>query len=179
MADPISLAAGGSMALKAAGAGINAYGSLQEGKAKAGAYKYQAGIARANQYIQERNADWTLESGSRDEVALGLKQRAEMGSVLAKQSASGIKVDSGSNAEVQDSLRKVQEMDRGNLMRNMQQKVRGYKLAAWEEGEKAMLADTASRNAIKAGKTGALKSLIGGAESVSDKWLSAKNAGIF
>lgn len=179
MADPVTLMGAASIGTSIAGAGLGFMGAQQKGKAQQQAYQYQAGIARANQQIQERNADWTLESGSRDEVALGLKQRAEMGQVLAKQSASGIKVDSGSNAQVQDSLRTVQEMDRGNLMRNMQQKVRGYKLAAWEQGEQANIYDSAAKNAKKAGTIDAIKSLIGGAESVSDKWLKAKNTGVF
>jgi len=179
MASPVTLMAGAGLASSVASAGIGAYGAYQGGKAKEKQYQYQAGIARMNQQIQEQNASYALESGDREVQQVGMKHRALMGKIRSQQAASGVRVDSGSNADVQAGANMVARMDQDNTRRNTMQKVRGYKIAAWEQGENANLADVAARNARKEGKTGVLTSLIGGASSVSSKWMQGKQAGVW
>jgi hypothetical protein len=177
MADPVTMMAGGSMVASAGSAVVGAMGAKYAAKAKNQQYQYQAGIGRVNQAIQEKNADFAAESGNIEVAQTGLKHAALLGKIRANQGASGIDVNSGSNLDVYAGAQTIARMDEQNVARNAMQKTRAYQSAAWSEGKQADLYDIAARNATKEGKIGVLSSIVGGASSVSSKWMQGNQAG--
>jgi hypothetical protein len=179
LADPVTMMAGVGLAGSIGSSVMGGVGANYAAKAKAGQYNYQAGIARVNQRVQEQNADFASQSGEIEGVQTGLKHRALLGKIKATQGASGIDVNSGTNLDVYAGAQTIARMDQENVARNAMQKVRAYKSAAWSEGEQANLYDVAARNATKEGKIGVLSSIVGGASSVSSKWLQGNQAGVW
>lgn len=177
MADPLTLAAGAGVAGSIGSAVMGGMGANYQAKAKAGQYNYQAGISRVNQSIQEQNATFAGDSGAIEGMQVGLKHRALLSKIVAEKGASGIDVNSGTNLDVYAGAQTIARMDQENVARNAMQKVRAYKSAAWSEGEQANMYDIAARNAKKEGKIGILSSIVGGASSVSSKWMQGNQAG--
>lgn len=179
MADPITLAAVGSMAGSAAGGVVGAFGAKQGGEAKAGMYQYQSGISRMQASFNRQNADETLRMGTVEGIQLGMKQRQQLGQIIAAKGASGLDVNSGTNAKVIESQQDVNKMDQDLLRHASTRKSYAYRVAARGEEAQAELYDMAARNSIKEGKIESIKSLIGGATSVSSKWMQGRQMGAF
>lgn len=172
--DPISMAV-----LAAASGGVQVMGALNEGKANSNAAAYRAQVARNNEIIANQNAKWAEQQGNAEESAQGMKTRAGVGRLVAGQSATGVDVNTGSYADVQDAASALGELDAMTIRSNMSRKVYAYKADAASKGAEAQLLDAESRNAKQAGKLKALSSALSAASSVGGKfagWQSTAGA---
>lgn len=180
MADPVTAGmAAGSMAMKAGGSIMGAVGSMQSGEAAGRMYDYKAAVAGINKQIAMQNADYARYAGEVEAQQAGMKARYKLGALRAQQSASGLALDTGSGARVSKATYDVAQHDIAILRSNAAKKAYGYDVEAFEQGAQAELDRMAASQSRKAGKIGAISSLLGGASNVADKWQSAAEKGIF
>jgi len=176
--DPGTLAIG-SMGLSAASGLLGAAGAKQSAEAESRMYQYRAGLALANKKIEEQNADYALKVGEQEAGRFGIRARQQAGSIRAAQSGSGLDVNSGTAALVRSSAHELAMQDMATIRQNAARQAYGYSVKAWEAGQESQLYGMASQNAQAAGRINAISSLLSGATSVSNKWLQAKQTGIF
>lgn len=177
MADPVTLA-GISGGATVAGSITGAIGSLMSGEANAGMYKYQSGIARINQQIAKQNADYSRKVGEVEAQTSGMKTKAQIGTIKTAQAASGLDINKGSADDVRDSQHEIGAYDQGIIRSNAARRAYGYEVEAAKDVAQAGAYDRAASNAKDAGVIGAISSILGGAGSVSSKWLDASRTGI-
>lgn len=172
--DPGTIALIG-MAASAAGAVTGAIGSAQSGAASSQMYRYQAGIAKINENVAKQNAAWTRAAGEVTAQRFGMKAAQERGEIRTSQAARGLDISSGSNAAVQDSQAELVEHDLAMIRSNAAHKAFGYDIEATSHEAQGKLFEMAGSQSKTAGNIGVASSLIGGASSVSSKWMQYKN----
>lgn len=178
MADPASIAAVG-MGSQVAGSLTQAFGNVFQGQAQAQAYQYQAGVAQMNQQISMQNANWASMAGEVTAQESGLKTRYEIGEEKSIQSGSGIRVDSGSATDVRVSQDEIGQQDQALIRSNAAHAAYGFQTEAAQEDAQANLDEMAASKSKTAGIIGGIGSILGGAASVSSKWLQGNQQGIF
>lgn len=178
MGDPATMAVA-SMGMKVGGSIMGAVGSMQSGEAAGRMYDYRAAVAGINKQIAQQNADYARYAGEVEAQQAGMKARYRIGAMRAQQAASGLALGSGSGARVLQSTYDVAQHDIAILRSNAAKKAYGYDVEAFEQGAQAELDRMAASQSRKAGKIGAISSLLGGATGVADKWQVATEKGIF
>jgi hypothetical protein len=178
MADPATLAVVG-IGSSALGGAVSAFGNWFGGESQGAMYDYQAAIARMNQQVAQQNAAYARSAGEIEAMQYGMKARYQIGAAKATQAASGLDVGSGSAVAVREGMYKVAQEDMGIIRSNAAKKAYGYEVEAVSKGAEAELDKYAAGYSRTAGKIAAIGSLLGGAGSVSSKWLSASQAGVF
>jgi hypothetical protein len=179
MADPVSAIAIGGLASSALGAGVSAFGNMQQGAAQSAAYTYQAGIAQINAQIADQNARYAYAVGEQKAQAAGMQTRAIIGQTKAQQGASGLDVNVGSAVDVRASEADLGAENVGVIRNDAARTAYGYQVEEQQQLTQAALDRFAAKNVKTAGYIGAASSLLGGASSVSDKWLKGQQAGSF
>lgn len=171
--DPFSATALGGlgMAASAGGGVLSAFGSLMSGDANASAYRYKSGLALMNQRINKQNASWASEAGETNAMESGLKSRQDIAGTKVHQAGSGFDVNSGTASEVRDTQGKTAEFDENMIRYDASKTAYGYEAKASADEAESHMMNAAADNASKAGKIGAFTSILGGASSVSSKWL--------
>src|SRR5229473_3599962 len=170
MADPASIAMIG-MGTSAAGGIVGAIGSAFSGESNARMYEYQANVARMNQQIQKQNADYARSAGEVEAQQSGMKTRFMVGSQKAGQGASGLDVNRGSAVDVRTSQLQVGAEDQAIIRSNAARRAYGYEVEAAQSGAEVGIKGMAASGSRTAGWIGAAGSILGGASSVSSKWL--------
>jgi len=178
MADPVSLSMM-SIASSAGGGILSAFGASSEGKSQKAMYDYQSSVARLNAQIDRQNAEWELNKGEIEASQYGMKAAQQFGAIRTGQAASNLDVNSGSNKDVQDSQRKIIQMDNATIRSNAAKQAYDYSVRAVMDENQATMYTTAGVNAQKAGNIKALSSIIGSAGSVASKWSAGTQSGIF
>jgi hypothetical protein len=153
-------------------------GIQQEAQATSTAAAYRAQVARNNADLAEINAVSTINEGSTQAFAHSLKVGGVVGAQRAQQGASGIDIDSPTAVGVRQTATEMGHLDALTIMYNAMSKARGFRTQGFNFGQQAGLEDMAGYNALAAGKTKADASIIGGAASVADKWLSFARYGV-
>lgn len=179
MADPITLAAAGSLGATAIGGGIGAIGSLMGGEAQKNAYTYQANVAQMNAKIAQANAAHAIQVGESEAQISGMQTRAQIGETKAIQSGSNLDVNKGSAVDVRSSEADIGQENQMTIRSNAAWTAYGFEVKGAEDTAQANLDMMAGENAKKAGVLGAISSLLGGAGSVGGKWADFKKQGIF
>lgn len=165
------------LASTALGAVTGAIGSSYAGEAKANMYQYQAGVADINKKIASQNADYSRQVGEVKAQDSGLKTMFQVGKMKAAQGASGLDVNSGSASATRDSQTLIGQHDQATIRSNAARMAYGYDIEAVKYGAEADMDRMAASNAKQAGGLGAISSILGGAASVSSKWLQGSSAG--
>lgn len=152
------------------GSGAKAKGQSQSGANNAALNQYQAQIARRNAAIQRMRADRAEQAGIAGSDLESLRGANTMGSVVAKQGASGVLVNDGSNVDVRADVAKANKFNAANVLQNAELTSWGYRRQADNADTQAKLYDA---GAIGAGQTGAAigGTLLEGASSAPWKWL--------
>lgn len=158
--------------------GMGFLGAMQQGEAASQSAKYQAQVARNNEIIATNNAQYAAESGAARAQAQDFKNRAALGELESQQAASGLDLESGSNADVRRGARNVARLDTETLYNNALLQVRGAQAQGVGFKAQAGLDELEGRNAQSAAMTRGFGSLLGGASSFSDKWLRYQNTGV-
>ena len=198
MADPVSLTAlgtsaiaslgsisgstaltAGSMGLSALGGILGASGARAQGSAASQLGMYQAGIALQNAAIAKQNSAYASAEGEQSAMKYGMEGRQRQGEIIGAQSASGLDIGSGSNKLVQDSQHLVSSMDMAQIRANAAKAAFDYQVQAKSFEQEATLDIMGAQNAKAASRTNALASIVGGASSVADKWMRARELGMF
>jgi hypothetical protein len=160
------------------GAGVSAYGSYQNAQAQAQAANYQAQVARNNQIIEQQNAQLALQQGQAAEQNERQKTAQMIGGRLAQEAASGIEPNSGSPLNVRSSEKEMGELDALTTRENYDLQARNFVNAASGYGAQAGLLQAQAGWDRTAGDIGMMSSLLGGASSVSSKWLQYRQWGV-
>lgn len=167
------------MGLGAAGSILGAFGQQQAGQAQASMYTYQAGVAQMNKTIADQNAAYALASGEVQAQQEGMKTRAEIGQTKATQGASGVDVNRGSSVDVRASEAEIGAENQALTRSNAARVAYGYQVEGAQATAQSNIDLMAASRSKTAGTIGAFTSLLGGASSVSSKWMQGNQAGIF
>lgn len=162
-----------------AGSGISAMGAASSADANAAAYTYKSQVAANNALIAEANAKAALSAGGSQAQTNDLKTRNVVGTQLVTQAANGLDVGSGTNVNLRQSTLDLGHLDTATIIYNAGRKAAGYKAQASNFTAESQLDKMSAANAETEGEFKVASSLIGGASSVSDKWLSYSRAGVY
>lgn len=130
------------------GAILKVGGDLFSGGAEQAAANAQKKIARANAVTAERNADWTMASGESLVSAQGMKNLQRLGAIRARGAASGVDVNSGSSAKVQQSSQELGQLDAMTIQSNAARAAFGYKEQARNFRNQAAVYKAEANNAM-------------------------------
>ena len=178
MASPTAVGGIG-LGASVAGSVIGAYGAEEQGQAQSGMFGYQAQVAKINSQIDLQNADYARMAGEQRAVTEGRKGAQVLGAIRANQGASNLDVNRGSDAQVQASQKSTTNLDLTQIRSNAAKTAYDFDVKSVEDTNQATLYSTASTNAKTAGDIGALSSIVGGAGSVSAKWLQGQQQGLW
>ncbi len=154
-----------SLVAAAGSAGMSAYSQSQSAA-------YNAQVAQNNQIVAKQNANLALEQGQQQEETQRIKTGEMMGAIVASQAASGVNPNTGSDLDVRSSAAETGELDADTIRSNSNLQAQNLKYQAAMYGSQAQL-DTAQ------GDWGIANSILGGASSVSSKWATWQNMGVF
>lgn len=158
-----TLLGAGSMLTGVAGAAMQGYSQSQ-------ALNYQAQVARNNQIVANQNAQIAVQQGTQAEQAQRIKTGEMIGGIEASQGASGVELSSGSPLAVRSSAAETGELDAETIRYNAKIQARNLLYQGAQYGAQAGLYSAQSDWAIA-------NSILGGASSVSDKWLRYSQLG--
>jgi len=178
MADPVTIGAI-SLGATALGSGVSAFGSLMGGQSQSNMYQYQAGIAQMNAQMAKQNADYALQEGEYEAQKEGLKTREVVGKTMAIQAAGGLDVNRGSAADVRKSEYEIGEENQAIARSSAAKKAYGFEVEATSDTAQGQLDTMAASSSKTAGDIGAVSSILGGASSVSSKWLQGRDIGLW
>lgn len=176
MTAPLAIA---SMGASLVGGLLQAKGQKQSAEAQSEMYNYQAQVAKINSDIDKQNADYAINQGEQQAQIEGLKAGQVMGQIKVGQAASGFDVNTGSNADVQASQRKVTGIDLDTIRSNASKTAYDYNVKSVMDINQAGLDTMAATNASQAGDIAVASTLVSTAGSVSSKWLQANQSGVF
>lgn len=168
-----------SIGATAAGAGVSAYGASQAGEASSKMFNYKAGVAQVNKQIAEQNADYAVRVGETKAQRSGMETRGRLGKIRSIQGASGLDVNKGSAQRVRDSAGDLGRYDASVIRSDAAKRAYGYDVEALGYESQSNLDVMSGDQASKAGKIGAISSILGGVSSVSSKWLQGSQSGIW
>ena len=146
-----------SIVTSVAGAGMSAYSQMQSAN-------YNAQVAKNNQIIANQNASIALQQGQQQEENKRIQTGEMLGAIESGEAASGVNPNTGSALNVRASAAETGELDALTIRSNANLTARNSAYAARMYGSQAQL-DTSQ------GEYGAMSSILGGASSVSNKWL--------
>lgn len=165
------------VALQLAGTGAKAKGQSQAGTANSALYGYQAQVARRNAEVQRQRADYAEKAGIAGADIESLRGANILGTVKARQAASGVDVNTGSNVDVRAGIAKANRFSAENVLNNALLQAWGYKNQAANEEAQAGIYDAAARGAISGSDLAAGGTLLEGASSLPFGWLKGLGGG--
>lgn len=174
MAVPVAIA---SLAATVIGAGVSAYGSYQQGQSQNAMYQYQSRVAQINANIAQNNANYETVAGGIQAQVSGTKTADVVGQTRAGIAAGGLDTGSGSAKDVISSEEEVGQFEQGTIRNDAARKAYGFQVAQFGDVAQSNLDVAAGQGAETAGDIGTYSSILGGASSVSDKWLKYGSAG--
>lgn len=166
------------MIATAASAGMTAMGQIVQAQGQSAMYSYQAGVARANALIAERNAQWANVEGVREEQVAGRQTAFQRGQAIATQGAGNLDVNTGTSREVQESITQVGREKEDIISSNAIRRAYGYQVEKAQDVAQAAAYDSAAKTSRTAGFLAAGGSILGGVEGVSSKWVWAQAMGM-
>ena len=176
MADPISWVG---LAATGAGAITSAIGAGAKGAADSAMYGYQSGMALLRKQIDLQNADYERNVGEVQAQQSGEKTAQEIGQTKAVQGAGNVDVNRGSAQLVRSTQLDIGQQNEGIIRSNAAHRAYGYDVQAATDQAQSDIYGMASQTAKTAGDIGVATSILGGAASVSSKWLQGTSVGLF
>lgn len=157
---------------------LGAIGADQTADATAASYNYKAAVASNNAIIAQRNADAATAAGGVAGQQNDLKTKNLIGTQLVAQASNGLDVGSGTNVNVRNSAAELGHLDTLTILNNAAKNSAGFKAQGMNFTAEAGLDVASAKNARTAGDINVASSLLGGATSVSDKWLGYTQKGV-
>lgn len=143
------------------GAGVQAYGQMQAGRAASAADRYNAGVANANASIQDQNATWAAHEGEAKAGISQQKTRAQVAGIKADQSASGVDVNSSSFQNVRTSAAEIGALDSATIRSNAARQAYGYETEAASSRAESGMYTAKAKSDKRAGNIAAAGTLLG------------------
>jgi hypothetical protein len=168
-----------SLAASVIGAGVGAAGAIQSAQTQSAAANYQAQVARNNAITQEQNASYERQKTAVEAQNQDLKNRANLGGILASQGADGFDLGSKSLVDTRSSAAELGRLDTLTTANNGERKAQAYDQAAVNAEASAGMYDMTASNSKSAGALSAFSTLLTGATGFGDRWSSFKKAGAF
>lgn len=162
-----------------AGGVVSAMGASQQAQAQADAARYQAQVARNNQIMAQRNAEYERQRKEVDTFNQDLMNRDKQGKINAALAASGFAMDAGNSARIRGDAAMLGRQDTLTVAGNADRKAYNFDVEASNQEASAGMYDMQASNAEKAGNLAVFSSLLGSASSFGDKWMSYSKAGAF
>lgn len=160
------------------GSGIlGAFGAFQQGQAQAQAAKYNSIVAQHNANQATLNAAMTMEAGNAQVAAEGRKNRATMGEIKAQQAASGINVNTGSTADVQQSAHELGELDALTVRSNAAKEAYGYQVQSKNFEAESQLKKIEASHDLEASYINSGTTFLGSASDASTNYARYTMAG--
>lgn len=175
---PVAIAAP-AIGLSLAGSVVGALGAAQSGAQEAAMSRYQAGVAQLNSQVAQQNAQQAIAAGSAQANQAGMEGAQRLGAIRTAQGANNLDVNSGSNANVQKSQAEINALTQLVIKNNAARAAYGYQVQGAGFQAQSQLENLQATNAQQAGKIGVFNSLLGGASSLSTKFLGANQTGLF
>lgn len=175
-AEAAALSANVSLGSTLLGTGLSAVGQYQQGQAAKAQAEFQAGVARNNQIVAERQADDALERGRLAEQQKRLQIAQLGGRQRASFAASGVALDEGSPLDILGDTAAFGAYDLLSIRSNAGREAYGYRQKAADFGTEAGLLSASGRAQAQGGLLDAGKTLLGGAGSFADKWYRFKRS---
>jgi len=166
-----------SIAATAVSATTSIVASQQQAAAQSRQAAYQAQVAENNAVIARNNAKSASEKGQSDAAAVGLRNRAVLGQIVAAEAAGGVDVNTGSNVDVQKSQRVSGIEDVSQTEHNAFLQAYGYQSQATGYTASAGLGREAAADATALAPVSALSTAAGGLSSVGSKYTQFKQNG--
>jgi hypothetical protein len=158
----VGAAAGIAAAAAVAGAGLSAYGSIQQGN-------YSAQVARNNATIQQQNATYSTQAGVQSAAVQSMQNAATYGQLTADQAANNVDINTGSDVNVREGAQAAGQLDTMTVMHNALLSAYGYNVQA--------TSDTAQASQDQeAGYLDAGTGILGSVSSLPLKWSSPTGA---
>lgn len=144
------MGATGSMSAIYASMGTSAIGSIGNGISQSRAISAQGdvqqAIANSNAKISDLQARQTIEAGDVEASRLNLKTQAAIGATRARQGASGVAVNSGTNALVQNAEANAGAIDEMTIRSNAARKAWGYQTQSLQDTYQGKVASMTAKN---------------------------------
>lgn len=130
---------------------------------------YEKSVADTNAKLADIQAEQSLNIGDAEVARRNAETKRQVGSARAIQGASGVDVNSGSNAAVQRSIDYAGKIDELTIKNNAMRLAWGYKTQAIQDRFKGEIAQmTAKNESEQTLLTGGLKAISGPMSSYSD-----------
>jgi hypothetical protein len=168
-----------SLAASGASGILGAFGASASADAEAASYNYKAAVASNNAKIAKMNADQATFAGGVAAQNNDLKTKNMVATQLVTQAANGLDVGSGTNVKLRESAEALGHLDTLTILSNAAKNSQGFKAQGMNFEAESGLYKAAASNAETAGEINIMKSLLGGATSVADKWVGYKSKGVF
>jgi hypothetical protein len=139
-------------------------GAVMQGDAQAQSADYMAQVARNNQLVSQQNANMALEQGTVQEEAQREKTGAQISQARAAYGAMGVDPNSGSALGVRSSAAELGELNAETIQYNAH-------VQAWNDMNQANSYGAQSQLYTSQQGWGVAGSILGGASTVSNKWL--------
>jgi hypothetical protein len=146
--------------------GLGVAGSLIGAASEAEAAKQAEAYAKRNKEIAEENAQRTLTLAQDEQYDLDIAAKEMMGEQVAVQSASGLKLSSGSFIQTRKTAKALARIDALNVHEAAQIRAKAYRTEGDSYAAEAEAARRAQGNAMLGGFLGAAGSIIGGASNL-------------
>lgn len=163
------------IALMAGSAIVGAVGSIAAGQARANAANYSAQVARNNSTIMKQNSDYALASGNAQVESVSRKNAVRLGQIKAAQAASGVDVNTGSAADVQESQREIGKLDAETTANNASLEAYGYRAKAMNYDATSDLKDAEADSARVGSYFDTAGGLLASASGIAGKWGGGAN----
>jgi hypothetical protein len=154
------------------------YGQVQSGAAAAGQARYQAQVAENNRIIAEQQAKDAEMRGQMAEDARRHQTRMLIGRQRTALAANGMLVDDGSALDITGDAAAQGEIDVLTLRANAAREAYGYRAQGANFMTDAGLQRARAASAGPAALVGAGATLLSGAGTVGDRWLTYRRQGM-
>lgn len=168
----------GSLGASLLSTAVGVYGQVQAGQAQAGQARYQAQVAENNRIIAEQQARDAEMRGQMAEDARRDQTRALIGRQRTALAANGVMVDDGSALDITSDTAAQGEVDALTLRANAAREAYGYRAQGSNFLADAGLQRARADAAIPASMVGAGATLLSGAGTVGDRWLTYRRHGM-
>ena len=147
----------------AVGTVASTIGTISSAEAAGKTAAYSAQVAKNNATIASQNAEEATQAGNAKAEAQGLEGRQKLASIIATEAASGTDVGTGSNKEVAQSQRELNQLDTETTIQNAALQAYGYRSQATGYEATAGLEESAAQQAPFSAAFGGASTLFQGA----------------
>lgn len=155
-----------------AGTALSAADSIRDGKQQAAQADYQAALARNNAAVAEQSARDAVTAGKAAEQRQRITNSQKIGSMRAQMGASGVDSGMGSALDGSAAIAMMGEADALNVRDEWLRNQNSYLQKANDFSNQASLYGYSARNNKTNGAWKGSESLLSGARSVADRWMS-------